>query len=124
MASKRPGVDLIQVPAQVINMNPRADRSWKISFETRELSGDEVAMLAENFQAEGWLLFKTNEIDSSEVPESKADSGTKSQSQRQRDVIYILWKQRGGKGDFETFYRVISEQLIEYLKSKLESEEA
>lgn len=103
-------------------MNPRADRSWKISFETRELSGDEVKVLADNFQGEGWLVFKPNEIDSSEVPEIKADSGTKSVSQRQRDVIYILWKQRGSKGDFNTFYNVISEQVIEYLKSKLQEE--
>jgi hypothetical protein len=114
--------DLIQVPAQVINMNPRADRSWKIAFETRELTGDQVKILADNFQGEGWLVFSPNEIEAPDIPTTEANSGTKSQSERLRDVIFILWKQRGGKGDFEHFYRVMLEQLIEYVKTKLEPE--
>lgn len=105
-------------------MNPRADRSWKIVFETRELSGDEVKLLADNFQGEGWLVFKPNsDISLAEIPQDQAEPGTKSQSKRLRDVIFILWKQKGGKGDFETFYRVYLEKLIEYTKSKLEPEE-
>lgn len=116
--------DLISVPAQVMNMNPRADRSWKIVFETRELSGEEVKILADNFQGEGWLVFKPNgDIQIEEIPEGRADSGTKSQSQRLRDVIFILYKQQDSKVDFETFYRVYLEKLIEYTKTKLEPEE-
>ena len=117
--------ELISVPAQVMNMSPRADKSWKLTFETRWLTGEEVKILADNFQGEGWLLFKPNgEIDISEVPQGNADSGTKSQSQRLRDVIYVLYKQQGVKSDFETFYRLYLERLIEYVKSKLEPEEA
>ena len=115
---------LISVPAQVIGMNPRADRSWRIQFETRELNGEEVAVLADNFQGEGWMLFKPNgTITEAEVPDGDADSGVKSQSERLRAVIYILWKQQGGKGDFESFKRVYFEKLIEYVKSKLTPEE-
>jgi hypothetical protein len=116
--------ELISVPAQVVNMNPRQDRSWKLVFETRELSGEEVKILADNFQGEGWLLFKPNgDISEEEIPEGKADSGTKSQSQRLRDVIFVLYKQQDSKVDFETFYRVYLEKLIEYTKTKLEKEE-
>lgn len=116
---------LIQVPAQCVNMNPKADRSWKLVFETRELHGEEVGLLADTFQGEGWLVFKPNAegVANEEVPEDIADSGTKSQSKRLRDVIFVLWKQKGGKGDFETFYRVYLEKLIEYTKSKLEPED-
>lgn len=104
-------------------MNPKADRSWKLVFETRELKGEEVKILADNYQGEGWLLFKPNgTIAEEEVPQDIADSGAKSQSRRLRDVIFVLWKQKGGKGDFETFYRVYLEKLIEYTKSKLEPE--
>ena len=116
--------DLVQVPAIVVNMNPKADRSWKLVFETRELSGDEVKILADSFQGEGWLVFKPNEdIKQSEIPADVADSGTKSQSQRLRDVLFVLWKQKGGKGDFESFYRVNLEKFIEFTKSKLTPEE-
>lgn len=113
----------IEIPAQPVDMKPRADRSWKISFETRELSGRDVSLLADHFQGEGWLLFKPNNpIEPPEIPKGDADSGTKSHSQRLRDVIFIYWKQKGSKGDFEMFYRTQLEKLIEHIKGKLEPE--
>ena len=123
MERTTPTTSLVSVPAQVINMNPRQDRSWKLVFETRELSGNEVKILADNFQGEGWLLFKPNgTIIQDEVPEGNADAGLKSQSQRLRAVIMVMWKQKGGKGDPNAFYATYMEQLIEYVKSKLEPE--
>lgn len=114
---------LVSVPAQVINMNPRQDRSWKLVFETRELSGEEVKILADNFQGEGWLLFKPNgNITQAEVPESDANAGLKSQSQRLRSTIMVLWRQQGSRGDPQAFYNTYMEKLIEYVKSKLEPE--
>jgi hypothetical protein len=116
--------ELVSVPAQVVNMSPKQDRSWKLVFETRELQGEEVKILADNFQGEGWLLFKPNgTIDIDEVPNDVAESGAKTPSQRLRAVLYIMWKQQGGKGDFESFYRTQLEKLIEHIKSRLEPEE-
>ena len=119
-------MDLIQVPAQVVGMNPKADKSWKLVFETRELMGEEVKLLVDTFQGEGWLVFKPNSdgVAVEEVPKDIADSGAKSQSKRLRDVIFVYWKQQGGKGDFETFYRVTLEKLIDYVKSKLIQEDS
>jgi hypothetical protein len=115
---------LVSVPAQVVNMSPRQDRSWKLVFETRELSGDEVKVLADNFQGEGWLLFKPNgEIAVAEVPAEKADAGMKTQAQRLRGAIMVLWRQKGGKGDPEAFYRTTTEKLIEFVKSQLIKED-
>lgn len=115
--------ELIQVPASVVGMNPRQDRSWNIKFETQELSGEDVKTLANNFQGEGWLVFSPNEIALKDVPTDTAEAGVKSPSQRLRAVIYILWQQRGGKGDFESFYRTYLGTLIEYVKSKLQKED-
>lgn len=116
---------IIQVPAQCVDFKPRQDRSYKLVFETRELTGDHVALLANTFQGEGWLVYKPNStgIIPEEVPDEDASSGVKSQSQRLRDVVFILWKQQGGKGDFESFKRTYFEKLIEYTKSKLEPKE-
>jgi len=102
-------------------MNPRADRSWRIQFETRELSGDEVAILADSFQGDGWLVFKPNSdgIKPEEVPQSSADPGTRTSSQRLRASIMVLWRNSGSKGDPEAFYRVTMEKLIEYIQSKI-----
>lgn len=115
---------LVSVPAEVVDIRPKADRSWKLSFNTRELTGDEVAILADNFQGEGWLVFKPNgDVAQEEIPEGRADSGVKSQSQRLRDVIFIDYKQHGEKGDFESYYRNYLEKLIEFAKSRLTPEE-
>lgn len=104
-------------------MNPRQDRSWLIKFETRELSGDEVKVLADNFQGEGWMVFKPNgEIMGSDIPEGDANAGLKSQSQRLRAVIMVLWKQQGSKGDPQAYYNTYMQKLVEYVKSKLEEE--
>ena len=113
---------LIQVPAQVVGMNPKQDRSWKLVFETRELQGEEVKLLADTFQGEGWLVFKPNSqgVVMDEVPDNAAESGVKSPSQRLRGVIFVLWQQQGSKGDFESFYRTTIEKLIDFVKSKLE----
>lgn len=112
--------NLVQIPASIVGFTPRQDRSWKITFETRELPGEEVAVLADNYQGEGWLVYSPNrEVVRADVPEEPAEPGVKTPSERLRDVIYIYWKQRGGKGDFESFRRTVTEQFIEYIKSKL-----
>lgn len=114
---------LVSVPAEVVDIRPKVDRSWKLSFNTRELTGDEVAILADNFQGEGWLVFKPNgEIAAQDIPKGNADSGVKTQSQRLRDIIFIDWKQHGESGNFENYYRNYLEKLIEFAKSRLAEE--
>jgi hypothetical protein len=109
----------LTLPVEVVDIRPRADRSWKLSFETRELTGDEVALLADNFQGSGWLLFSPNENGLPEIPGAPAEPGTKTPSERLRASIMVLWQQQGAKGDPESFYRTYMERLIEYVKSKL-----
>lgn len=112
---------LIQIPAQVAGMNPRADRSWRIVFETQELSGEDVKILADAFQGQGWLVYKPNsEVEVADIPEGYADPGVKSPSQRLRAKIFILWKQKGSKGEFEGYYRTAIERLVAIIDAQLE----
>lgn len=111
---------LIQVPATIEDFKPKKDRSWKIVFETRALVGEEVKLLADAFQGEGWLVYSPNqEITVADVPEETADAGTKSPATRLRNKLFIYWKHTGGKGDFEGFYRTKMEQFIEVIDSKI-----
>lgn len=116
--------EIIQTPVQVVGMNPRQDRSWLLKFETRELSGEDVKLLADNFQGEGWLVFKPNSdgILAEEIPTSSADAGVRSQAQRLRGAIMVLWKKTDGRGDPEAFYRTTTEKLIEYILNKIPEE--
>lgn len=101
----------------------KSDRSVRLEFETRELNGAEVGTLTDLRQLEGWLVFSANDdIDEKDIPDERADPmlGTKTQAQRLRGVIYKLWEKEGSKSDFEIYYRVRMERLIDQFKEKLE----
>jgi hypothetical protein len=55
------------------------------------------------------------------LPTEKADPsvGQKTPSQRLRAVLYRLWQQSSGGVDFESFYRMRLESIIDQVKDKL-----
>ena len=111
----------VQLPAIFSKITSRADKSYKIEFETREL-GEEAATLMGLLQTEGWLLFNPNENQEAEVPDEKADSmtGQRTKSQRLRGVIFKIWESKGSGGSFETYYQNYMETIITQLKEKIE----
>lgn len=112
----------VQLPAQLLKISSRADRTYKLEFNTRELSGTEAATLLDELMNEGWLLWSPNEMNESDVPDEKADTmlNQKTQAQRLRGVLFRVYEQNGSRGDFETFYRRYMEELIDRLKAKLD----
>ncbi len=110
------------VPAQVVDIRPRADKSVKLSFETQELPGEEAAMLFDYLQGTGWLSFAPNEQELPSLPDKNAEPGTKSRSQRLRNTMYAVWKSNGSKGSFESYVENQMERLIELYKSKIVQE--
>lgn len=110
-------------PAQLYKVNSKVDRSYSLTFVTRELGGVEAVALLDDLMNEGWLMWSSdNDLTDADVPDEKADSmtGQKTQAQRLRAVIYRLWEQKGKKGDSESYYRSIMESLIEQVKERLE----
>src|SRR5689334_21528894 len=112
----------VTLSAQLLKVESRADRTYKLIFNTQELKGEQAAMLLPLLQSQGWLLFDPQEIDEIDIPNEKPDlmTGTKTQAQRLRGVIYRIWEQRGKPGDSESFYRTYMERLIEREKSNLD----
>lgn len=110
----------VQVPVIVSDLKPRKDRSWKLTFETRELTSDDVKILVDHFQGEGWMQFSPND-DLPAPPASPADAGAKSPSERLRGVMYVYWQQQGSKGSFDSFYATKVEELIDKIKEKLDA---
>lgn len=114
----------ISLPVIFNKMTPRADKSWKLEFETRELFGKDVQELADRLGSEGWIVHSANDdIELADIPEVTADAGLegKTPSQRLRNSLYVLWEQRGKPtGDFDTYYLNQMNRLIETIKSRLE----
>lgn len=115
----------VLLPVQLNPISRRKDRSVKLSFETRELTPSEILSLMTFEGAEMWLLLASveAEIAPESVPNVKPELGIKSRQERLRDVMYIWYKQsvadQSFLGDFETFYNIKFDTIIDGVKSKL-----
>jgi hypothetical protein len=118
----------VKLPAIFSGIRSKVDRSYSLTFGTQELSGADAAVLLKMNQSTCWLLVAPTEdaIDKATVPDYKPDVGTnqKSQAQRIRSVIFLIWTQRGRPGtDFEEYYRFQTEKIIDALKLSLDDGE-
>lgn len=111
---------MIKLPAYLTGFSSKSDGSASIRFATNELGAGDFAILKENLNDFGWLVFNNNPIQPTDVPTELAEDKDKTPSKRLRATLYILWKQRGEQGDFEAFYRAQVEKVIEHIKSKLD----
>lgn len=104
----------------IINgIRSKVDKSLGLSLSTPELTIAERSEFMELQSVECIALFNPIEGKASELMEVKSEVSTKTQSQRLRAVIFLLWKQEGENGTFEEFYRVKTELIIDWLKDKL-----
>lgn len=100
--------EVITMPVLFVNPVFKVDGSVKLVFETRELAGAEVAILADYRMKEGWLLFSANELKEADIPDEKADPllATKTPSRRLRDRLFIYYTEtkKGEKHKFNQWY--------------------
>ncbi len=111
---------IFTAPAILTRLAFTKDGGLSIGFATNELT-DKDKVIASQFHGKfGHILFKENEITPEEIPDSDASDESKSPAQRLRATLFVLWKQRGKKGDFEVFYRANMELAIERVKKLLD----
>jgi len=91
-----------------------------LSFHSQELSKEEMVSVMQFYQSFGYLLFSPEQLGEEDIPKEKlSPDEEKSPSKRLRSILFIIWKQQGGEGDFEAFYRKKMEAIIEQLKGRL-----
>lgn len=112
----------VTLSAQLLKVESRSDKTYKLIFNTQELRGEEAAKLLPLLQSQGWLLFAPDELKEDDVPEYKPDklTGQRSQAARIRGALYRKWEQQGKKGDFEMFYNIATERYLDQIKASLE----
>lgn len=98
-----------KLPAIFNKITSLADRSYKLEFSTRELSGQDATILMNQLHDEGWLLFSpNNDITEQDIPETKADpmlDNSKSPQQRLRDRMFVYYKEtKGETTNFQYWY--------------------
>ena len=108
-----------QIPAILDGLSLRKDGSVSLKFATNEVSDANFIILKQFYGTFGHLLFAANAFQDEDIPQGNAEDGAKTPSQRLRDVLFVLYKQRGGKIDFEDFYRKQMDVIIEKMKGAL-----
>jgi len=98
----------------------RKDRSMRLSLETPELTTTERAEIMELQGINLDTYLKPLDTEPEGIVTIDADINVKSQSQRFRSVLFLLWKQNGANGDFQDFYRNEYEKIISHYKLKIE----
>ena len=116
------------MPAILDGYQRRKDRTVSLRFLTQEKTSAEVMQIDETLHQFGILYFRGEELMNSdeieELDKIELDiyDEPKTQSQRMRNVLFILWKQEGEKGEFKKFYKQKTEEIIQHFKNKLQDE--
>lgn len=118
--SKVKAMSKFSVPATLEGISPLKEGGMSLRFHTQEVSKTEMVSLMNYYQSFGYLLFSPEQLGEEDIPkETLSPDEKKSPSKRLRASLFVLWKQQGGEGDFEAFYRRQMEKAIESVKSKL-----
>lgn len=109
---------------QIENISTRKDKTVKIILGTQELSPSKAGELFTLLNSLAAVYISPKSVDQKEIDQvDKIDPefGGKTQSQRLRNTLFVLWQQQSeGYKDFETFYHAKTEQIIEHFKTKLQ----
>jgi len=119
---------MITLNAQIDGVASRKDKTVKLTIVTQELPPKDAGEL---FGMQNELVsigLARNQLTEDEIEilrESKfgVDSipNQKSQSQKIRSTLYILWKQNNeGFNEFTSYYNNKTNQILEHLKAKIQ----
>ena len=115
-----------QLPAVLEGYRSLKDRTLKITFETGEITSEQMANVHYSLNKVGFVCFSPDPFATHELEEIDklkvefSDIG-KPPSQRLRAVLYKLWEQKPeGYSLFNDYYNGKMETLIEHFKSKIE----
>lgn len=106
----------VKLQAQLLKVSSKSDRSYALTFNTRELRGIDAAALLDDLMNEGWLIWSPNDdIGEADIPEERAESGidVKTPARRLRDRMFIFYREvkRGKPEDFNNWYESELERI-------------
>lgn len=103
------------VKAQLTSSPSRLkDSCVKLSFTTmEEVDNDDFALMDQYWKQNGWLMFKLNEVDISDIPKENATvEGQQTPSQYLRSNLFALHMAKGGtKETFPQYYQKMMDQI-------------
>lgn len=111
---------MIKLAAYFTGFRSKSDGSAGLTFATQELDASTFALLKQHHNAFGYLVFKENDVSEADIPTENAEEEGLSSSERLRRVLFVVWKEKVGTGDFETWRKQQMEKVIDAFKAKLD----
>lgn len=110
----------LKTAATLDGISTRKDRSLGVRFSTQEMPSSVAGEWIDKNGQFGWLIFVPNEVKEIELPKHDAEAGGKTSSQRLRSVLYryFMQTQNADLVDFEAWYRLEMNKIIEHYKKK------
>jgi hypothetical protein len=110
----------IEVTCSIGGVSAKAGNCAKIGMSTTELSFEDLTRVLRLKDLSCVVTIKPfNNLD--EAPKvMDGDLKTKSPSVRVRGCLYVWWEQSGKPDTWETWYNVKMEEIIDFIKRKLD----
>lgn len=113
---------VFQIPAILDGISPLKDGGLSLRFHTNEVKNSrDKTKVMEFFSTFGWLQFSDQSIHS--VPDQVAyrEAGAKTPSQRLRNSLFVLWKNRYSDTPFDPWYEQQMEKIIARVQGSIDA---
>lgn len=112
---------VFQIPAILEGVSPLKDGGLSLRFHTNEVkeSSDKTEVI-NFFNTFGWLQFSDQSIN--HIPRDAAyrEAGAKSPSQRLRNSLFVLWKNRYSDMPFDPWYEAQMDKIIARVQGSID----
>ena len=111
----------IELQAVITSISSRQDRSARFSTETPELSDEEFTEFRRLQGQNVRIILTPTDETPEDIMQVEEDLDAKPRHIRLRNSLYVPWEAKLQKKypDFDTFYRVTMDKLIEDIKAKI-----
>ena len=97
----------------------KVDGSASLGFATQEINSSDFAILKDNLNQFGWLIFSENAKES-DIPDEAIEEEGITASERLRRRMYVYFKDKKIEGDFESWRKRQMETIGQRYLDKLE----
>lgn len=115
--------EILKVQSIISGARTMADKTIRLQADCQEMAPEDAATLMLLKDKIGWLFFAEQEIPKEEMinlPEFRVEKGQKTESQRLRGVLYLLWEKNKTTDTFDEYYKKRMNAEIEKLKTELD----
>lgn len=99
------------------------DKSVNVNFNLNEISSEDFMEIDQQIDTFGVVYFSTKGVITDEekqaIDSATVELGGKTQSERIRNVLYVLHNQTETDDTFDSFYKKKTEEIIQHFKDKL-----